>query len=138
MGLPEELVVNMLGKGARREERWLSLRHRLRQRLQNDLLLGRLAEHRPRNPHLLLVNQSPVKNTLVLTIAENLYGVSNVHDDGVGDAFGGHPLALIEKLQARHHVVEDEGESAHVGVGFHSESQFRLGTFWVVVDLLLK
>ena len=45
---------------------------------------------------------------------KNLYGISNVHDDEVGDVLGCHPLILVEKIHVRYHVVEDEGASTHV------------------------
>lgn len=105
LSLPEQLVLDMLLKGARRVVRWILLGDSLGQRLQDDLLLWRLAENRPRYPHFLLVDEPPVENTLVLAIAQDLYGVTNVHDDGAGHAFRSHPFAFVEELQAGHHVV---------------------------------
>lgn len=128
----------MLSEGARREDSRLVVGYQIRQRLQDDLLLGRLTEHSPRYSHLLLVHQAPVKNTLVLAVAEDLDGVADVHENGVGHAFRRHPLAVVEKLQAGHHVVKQEGERTNVRVSFNPKSQLWLWTCWVVVDLHLK
>lgn len=137
LGLPEQLVLDVLRKGARRVQRRLGLRHRLRERLQDDLLLGRLAESRPRDPDLFLVDEPPVEDALVLPVAQNLDRVADVHYDGVRDAFRRDPFALVEELQAGNHVVEDEGEGAYVGVGLDAQGELRLRAFWVVVDFHL-
>lgn len=138
MGLPEQFVLNMLLKGTGREQWWLSLRNSLRKRLEDDFLLRWLTENSPRDPHFFLVDKSPVKNALVLAVAEDFNGVSNVHDDGVWNAFGSDPLAFIEELQTGNHVVEYESECTHVRVSFNTESKFWLWAFWIVVDLHLK
>lgn len=128
----------MLSKGARWEECRLCLGHNLRKWFQDNLLLWWLAEHSPRDSDLFLVHQTPVKNTLVFAVAQNLYGVTNMHDDGVWNAFGGDPFALVEKLQAGHHVVEDESQCAYVRVGFDTKSKFGLRANGIVVDFHLQ
>lgn len=136
--LPEQLVFNMLSKCARRVLCWLCFCDKLRQWLKDDFLLWWLTENCPRNPHLLLVNKSPVKNTLVFAIAQDLNGVTNVHDYGIWDAFGCHPFALIEELETWNHVVEDESEGTNVSVSFNSKGKFWLRALGVVVNLHLE
>lgn len=79
-----------------------------------------------------------MENALELSIAEDLDGVPNVHDDGVGNTFSGHPLALVKELEARNHVVENESECTYIGVSFDTESEFWLWTLGVVIDFHLK
>ena len=79
-----------------------------------------------------------MKNTLVLPVAQDLDGVADVHDDGVGNAFRRHPFALVEELQAGHHVVQNESERAHVGVSFNAEGKLRLRADGIVVDFHLE
>ena len=120
LSLPKELVVDVLREGARRVARGLVLGDGLGQRLEDDLLLGRLAEDGPGDPDLLLVDKAAVEDALVAAVAQDLDGVADVHDNGTRHALGRHPLALVEELKAGHHVVEDEGECAHVGVSLHA------------------
>ncbi|KAL9267691.1 hypothetical protein AKJ16_DCAP23741, partial [Drosera capensis] len=67
--LLEQLILEMLSEGPWGEKRRLGLRQDLRQRLQDDLILRRLAENRPGDPHLLLIHKPSVQYTLELAIA---------------------------------------------------------------------
>ena len=61
-----------------------------------------------------------------------------MHDDGVGDALGRHPLVLVEKLQARYHVVEDEGESARVDLILKQKLFHPADFLFIRIDYNLK
>ncbi|KAF7828337.1 hypothetical protein G2W53_019501 [Senna tora] len=88
-----------------------SFPHSLIKRLQYNLVLRRLTEHSPRHPNFFIVHQNPMDNNLILAIAEDLNGVPDVHEDGIWHTFGSHPLAFIQHLQARHHIMKQERPS---------------------------
>ncbi|KAK9077503.1 hypothetical protein SSX86_005840 [Deinandra increscens subsp. villosa] len=119
--LLKQLMFHMLMEGSWRKEWRLLLRNRLRERFQDDLLLGRFTENRPRNPNLLLVHKPSMENTFVPSITQDLNSVTNVHNDGVRYAFCSDPLTFVKELEPGYHVVEYERECTHVGVSFNTE-----------------
>lgn len=120
--LPKQLVFHMLLERSWRKEWWLLLRNRFRKGFQNNLLLGRFTENRPRDPNLLFIHKPSMENTFVLAITKDLNSVTNVHNDRVRYAFCSHPLPVVEELEPGNHVVEDERERTHVSVSFNTQS----------------
>jgi hypothetical protein len=98
----------------------------------------RLAEDDLGDVHGLPVDKAAVEDAGIAVVAEDLQGVPHVDDDGVGLVVHRHPAGAVEHLQARHAVVEDEGEGADVRVGLHADGQLRLRAPRVVVDLELQ
>ncbi|THU52614.1 hypothetical protein C4D60_Mb10t05810 [Musa balbisiana] len=61
--------------------------------------------------------------------------ITDVDDDSIRNEVDVNPVLIFEDLQTRHKVREEEGESTHVSVRHHAESQVRPRTRWVLQSI---
>ncbi|CAL9771534.1 unnamed protein product [Musa acuminata subsp. burmannicoides] len=61
--------------------------------------------------------------------------ITDVDDDSIRNEVDVNPVLIFEDLQTRHKVRDEEGDSTHVSVRHHAESQVRPRTRWVLQSI---
>lgn len=80
------------------------------------------------------LNETAIGTCQASVLITYLQVIADVDDDGVGERLDGDSLAPVQHLQALELVLEDEGEEAIVGMGWHPEGEIGLSARRVAVD----